>query len=170
MTRPVMISSFARPTPTTWGRREEPPRSGTRPEPRLRQPDERVLGEHAQVARQRQLERAAEADAVDLADDRLGHLLGEVPRLQARAAERAQPVARSRGAGQGGDVHARGEHRAVAAQHDAAHGGVVGGGAQGGADGEHEVLVERVALLGTVEDDVADRLAILGDDEVGHGE
>ena len=29
--RPVMISSFARPTPTTCGRREEPPTSGTRP-------------------------------------------------------------------------------------------------------------------------------------------
>src|SRR5436190_1724292 len=26
-----MISSFARPRPTTWGSREEPPRSGTRP-------------------------------------------------------------------------------------------------------------------------------------------
>ena len=87
---------------------------------------------------------------------------------QARRNERSRSGALG-GAGERGDVHAGGEHRAVAAQHDAAHGRVVGGRAQGGADGEHEVLVERVALLGTVEDDVADRLAILGDDEVGHG-
>ena len=32
---------------------------------------------------------------------------------------------------------------------------------------EHEVVVERVALLGAVEDDVADRAAMLGEDQ-GH--
>ena len=47
--------------------------------------------------------------------------------------------------------------------------GVCLGGAQRGTRGQHELLVERVALLGAVEDDVADRLAILRDDEVGHG-
>ena len=73
---PVMISSFARPTPTICGSREEPPTSGHEAEPGLREPDDRVLGHHPQVAGQRELQRAAEADAVDHADGRLGHLLG----------------------------------------------------------------------------------------------
>jgi hypothetical protein len=61
------------------------------------------------------------------------------------------------------------EDGAIAAQDDAAHARVVGGGAQRGAGGADELLVERVALLGAVEDDVAVRLAVLRDDEVGHG-
>ena len=68
---------------------------GHEAEARLGQADERVLGEHPQVAGQRELQRAAEADAVDLRDGRLGHLLGEVPGLQAGAAERAQPLGRA---------------------------------------------------------------------------
>jgi hypothetical protein len=141
---------------------------GDEPEPCLRKAHERVLGQDAQVAGQGQLQRAAQADAVDLADDRLGHLLREVPGVEAGAPERAQLLGGAGGGRQRGDVHAGGEHGTVAAEHDAAHGRVVGGGTERGADGEHQVLVERVALLGTVEDDVADRLAILGDDEVGH--
>ena len=39
-------------------------------------------------------------------------------------------------------------------------------GAQGGARGEHELAVERVALVGAVEDDVADVPAVLGDHQV----
>ena len=39
-------------------------------------------------------------------------------------------------------------------------------GTQGGAGGKHELAVERVALLRAVEDDVTDRAAVLGDDEV----
>ena len=39
---------------------------------------------------------------------------------------------------------------------------VVGGGAQRLADGEHELAVERVALLGAVEDDVAHGAAVVG--------
>ena len=46
-------------------------------------------------------------------------------------------------------------------------GGVGGGGAQRLADGEHELAVEGVALLGAVEHDVADRAVLFGDDE-GH--
>ena len=87
---PVMISSFARPTPTTCGSREEPPRSGTRPRRVSGSPTNASSDMHPQVAGQRELQRPAEADAVDLADGRLGHLLGEVPGLEAVAAERAQ--------------------------------------------------------------------------------
>ena len=38
--------------------------------------------------------------------------------------------------------------------------GIVGGRAQRGAGGEHQLAVERVALLRAVEDDVADGAAI----------
>src|SRR5919109_1955351 len=55
---------------------------GDQADPRLRHDDRRVGRDHAQVARERQLRRATEAGAVDLADRRLGHLLGEVPRVQ----------------------------------------------------------------------------------------
>ena len=133
---------------------------GDQPDPRLGQPDDRVGGEHAEVARERQLERAADARALDLADDGLGHLLGEVPRLQAGAAERPQPLGRRRERGERAEVHARGEHRAVAADDDAADVRVVGGGAQRRARGEHQLVVERVALLRPVQDDVADGTAI----------
>ena len=66
------------------------------------------------------------------------------------------------------EVHPGGEHRAGPAQHDTADGGILGRGAQRGAGGEHELAVERVALLGAVEDDVADRAAVLGQDELAH--
>ena len=45
---------------------------------------------------------------------------------------------------------------------------VVGRGAQRLADGEHQLVVERVALLGAVEDDVADGAAIVAEHEVRH--
>ena len=112
--------------------------------------------------------RAADAGAVDLADDRLGHLLGEVPRLEARAPERAQHVGLLGQVGERAEVHAGGEHGALAAQHDAVHRRVVRGGAQGLARGDHQLLVERVALLGAVEDDVADRAAVLAVNEGRH--
>ena len=41
-----------------------------------------------------------------------------------------------------------------------AHGRVVGRGAQRGAGGQHQLVVERVALLRPVEDDVADGAVI----------
>jgi hypothetical protein len=69
---------------------------------------------------------------------------------------------------EGVDVHPGREHRARAAQHDAADGGVVGRGAERGAGGVHELEVERVALLGPVEDDMADGAAVFGQDEVAH--
>ena len=92
--------------------------------------------------------------------DRLGHLLREVPRLEAGAPERAQALGRRRERGQRAEVHARREHRAVAAHDDAAHGGIVGRRPQRRARGEHQLVVEGVALLGPVEDDVADGTVI----------
>ena len=70
-----MIISFARPTPTTLGRREEPPTSRDQPHRRLDQADDRVGGHDTQVARERELHRGADAAAVDLSDRRLRHLL-----------------------------------------------------------------------------------------------
>jgi hypothetical protein len=134
---------------------------GDQPDPRLGQPDDRVRREHAEVARERELQRAADARALDLADHRLGHLLGEIPCLQAGAAERPQPLRRRRERGERGEIHARGEHGAVAADDDAADVRVLGGGPQRGARRDHQLVVERVALLRPVEDDVTDRTAIL---------
>ena len=133
---------------------------GDQPDPRLGHADDRVGGEHAEVARQRQLERAADAGAVDRADDRLGHLLREVPRVEAVAPERAQPLRRAAQRAERPEVHPGREERPRAAYDDHAHRGVVGGGAQRGARGQHELVVERVALLRPVEDDVADGAVI----------
>ena len=165
-----MISSFARPTPTTCGSREEPPTSGTSPK--------RVSGRptNASSAITRRSQASASSSAPPRQTPWIAQTVGlgissarfQASRQSRRNARRLLGLAR--GAGERGDVHAGGEDRAVAAQDDDAYRRVVGGGAQGRADGEHELLVERVALLGAVEDDVADRLAILRDDEVGHGE
>ena len=65
---------------------------GQQPHAHLHDPGHRVLGHHPEVGGQRQLERAAQARAVDLADRGLGHLLEQVPPGQDRAAEAAQPA------------------------------------------------------------------------------
>ena len=78
-----MISSFARPSPTIRGSRERAADVGDQADARLGQPDDRV-GRDPQVARERELHRAAEARAVDLGDRRLGHLLEQVPRVEDR--------------------------------------------------------------------------------------
>ena len=89
---PVMISSLARPRPTTCGSREEPPTSGISPT--------RVSG--MPMSASAAITRRSQASASSIAPpmqapwiwqiDRLGHLLGEVPGLDARAPERAQHV------------------------------------------------------------------------------
>ena len=72
----------------------------------------------------------------------------------------AQPLRRRRERGERAEVHPGGEHRAVAADDDAADVRVVGRRAQRGARREHQLVVERVALLRPVQDDVADGTAI----------
>ena len=136
-------------------------------DPRLGHADQRVGGDHAQVARQRELHGAADAGAVDHADRRLGHLLGEVPGVEAGAAERAQVLGRLGQGGQRAEVHAGGEHRAGAADHDAAHRRFGGRLAQRLAGRDHQLAVERVALLRPVQHDVADGSVVFGQHE-GH--
>ena len=63
---------------------------GDDPELDLGQAELRVLGGDPQVAAERDLQRAAEAGAVDLADDRLGHLFAEVRAVEEDVAEGAQ--------------------------------------------------------------------------------
>jgi hypothetical protein len=102
---------------------------------------------------------------VDLGHGRLGHLLQQVPGLEDRAAEAAQ----GRGLGgelpEGADVHPAGEHRPRAPQHQRLDLRIGRGCGEGLAEGLDELPVERVALLGTVEDDVADGAAVLRDDD-----
>ena len=62
-------------------------------------------------------------------------------------------------------VHPGREHGALAAHHEHAHVGVGGRGLDGGAELRDQLAVERVALLGPVEDEVADRAAILCSDQ-----
>ena len=52
---PVRIISFARPRPTTRGRRCVPPAPGMMPERRLGEAEDRVLGGDAEVAGEGQL-------------------------------------------------------------------------------------------------------------------
>ena len=84
--------------------------------------------------------------------------------------EGTQPLRRLGDRGQRAEVHAGGEHRAGAAQHHAAHAGVVAAAARSAAlAASTSSLVERVALLGAVQDDVADRAAVFDQDELAHG-
>jgi hypothetical protein len=110
---------------------------------------------------------AADAGAVDHADRRLGHLLGEIPGLQAGAAEGSQVVRRLGEGGERAEVHAGGEHRAGAADDHATHRRIGGGLAQRFAGGDHQLPVEGIALLRPVEHDVADGAVVFGQNE-GH--
>ena len=141
---------------------------GDEADARLGHPDERVGGHDAQVAGQGELHRAADARPVDLADRRLGHLLEQVPGVEDRAAVLAQAVGVGCERGERLQVHAAGEQRAGAAHDDAQHVGVGRGGLEGLAQAEDQLIVEGVALLGAVEDDVAHRAAVLGQDDA-HG-
>ena len=135
ISRAVMISSFARPSPTTAGSRVEPPTSGMIPNLHLGQAELGVAGGDPQVAAERHLERAADAGAVDLADDRLGHLFAEVGAVEEHLAERAQhaELAGASPASSPRSTPAR-EHRPFAAQHHAVHARVGGRLAQRGAE------------------------------------
>ena len=135
-----------------------------RPTRRLGHADQRVGGHHAQVAGQRELHGAADAGAVDLADRRLGHLLEQVPRFEDRAAELAQAPGVGSQRGEAAEVHPAGEHRARAAHDDAEHLAVGRGGPERLAQADDQLVVEGVALLGTVQDDVADDAVVLGQD------
>jgi hypothetical protein len=99
---------------------------------------------------------------VDAGHRGLGHLLGQVPRLQAFAPERAQQLQLTGEVAERVPVHAGREQRAGAPYHHAVDAGIVGGGLEREPDRGHELAVHRVALLGPVEDHVADGAAVLG--------
>jgi hypothetical protein len=148
MTLPVMISSFAFPRPTTEGSLEHG-----------------VLGHRAEVARQRQLEGASQRGAVDLADGRLRHLLEQVPPGEDGPPVRAQALRVLGQLAQVVQIHARREHRALAANHD--HTDLIVGRRllDRGAQLADQIAAQGVPLLGTVEDQVPDRAAILCEQE-----
>ena len=131
-------------------------------------PKLRVAGGDAQVAAERHLERAADARAVDLADDWLGHLFAEVGALQEDGAERAQHAGPAGGVGELDEVDAGGEDRSLAAQHHAVDRRLGGGLAQRLAERKQQLLAHRVALLRAVQHHVPDRAAVLGEDDA-HG-
>ena len=157
-----MISSLARPSPTTCGSREEPPTSGISPT--------RVSGMPTSASAA--ITRRSQASASSIAPPMHAPWIWQTTGLVISSARfHASRHARRNGrsmsgcsasAGERAEVHARGEHRALAAQHHAVDRRVVGRGAQRLADGEHQLPVERVALLGAVEDDVADGAAVVG--------
>ena len=85
-----------------------------------------AVGAHAQVTRRRELERAADAHAVDDGHDRHGRLQGGA-RQALEGGDDGLPL-RTFGDGGGEEVVAGREVLACAARHDAAHGGVGPGG------------------------------------------
>ena len=164
---PVITSSLARPSPTTWGSREEPPTSGIRPI--------RVSG--MPITASLAITRRSQASASSIAPPMQAPWITQIVGLAISSATfqasrmALRKVRRLSGFSASSPSEARsmpgGEHRAGAADHDAVGGGVGGGGAQRIADLGDELAVEGVALVGAVEHDVADRAVLLGDDE-GH--
>jgi hypothetical protein len=130
---------------------------GQQSHPHLHDPGHGVLGHDAEVAGERELERAAERSAVDLADRRLRHLLQQVPPLQDRAPVVAQVGRVLRQLAQVVEVHSRREQRPLAAHYHHAD-GVVGRGLLDRApERSDRLLVERIPFLGPVEHQVPDR-------------
>ena len=161
-----MMSSFARPRPTIAGSREQPPRSGSRPTRVSTRPMTASLGDDAQVAGQRELGGAAEAGAVDLRDRRLGHALAEVPDRQDLLAPLAQRLRVAADRRRGRRCPSRSRTSCPAPRTTTQRTATSRGGrAQRLAEPDDELGVERVALLRAVEDDVADRAAVLLQDD-----
>ena len=139
------------------------------PDPRLGQADHRVGRDRAQIAGQRDLHRPAQAGAVDLADDRLGHLLGEVPRLEARAPGTGA-TCRDPSASPASEPRSMPDENIAPSPRRTTQwtAGSSAAARSASPDGEHEFAVERVALLGAVEDDVAHGAAVVAENEVRH--
>ena len=157
---PVITSSFARPSPTICGSRDEPPTSGISPI--------RVSGMPtiASAASTRKSHASASSSAPPMHAPWIAQITGlgissaTFQACEHVAPERAQAFRRRAQGAERGEVHAGGEERPGAAYHHDPHGRVVGRRAQRGAGGQHQLGVERVALLRPVEDDVADGAVI----------
>ena len=167
MTLPVMISSFARPRPTTAGRREQPPTSGSRPDARLddarppRPPPSRAGRRPAPAPSRRRCRRRGSGRSSASASPRAGSTRPQDP-----APEGAQRLRVLGQVAQVVEVHPGGEHRALAAQITTTRTASSSAAASAAApSAAHELAVQRVALLGAVEDEVADGAAILDGDE-----
>ena len=163
-----MMSSFARPSPTIAGSREQPPRSGSRPTRVSTRPmtassatTRRSHASASSAAPPRQAPWICAIVGFAIRSQRLQ--IARICSRQSRSDSGSWPIASRSPA-----VHPAREHRAGAAHDDAAHGDVRGGRPQRLAEGEDELGVERVALLGTVEDDVPDGAVVLLHDEA-HG-
>ena len=119
-TRPVRISSFAKPRPHSAREPLRPAPAGDDPEVDLRLAELRARRRVADVARERELAAAAEREAVDRGDRRLGHRLEQLRDLVAEPPHAFACL----------DVHrahrldvGAGDERAVAGagEHDGAH-------------------------------------------------
>ena len=145
------------------------PDVGDDSEPHLREPELRVARGDPQIAAECDLERAPDARAVDLADDRLGHRFAEVRALEKDIAKRSQQPGLAGGLGQLAEVHAGGEDGSLAAQDDAVHAALGGRVSQLTAEAEQQLLIHRVALLRAVQHDVPDRSVIFAEDDAHRG-
>ena len=122
-----------------------------------------VLRHHAHVGGERELHRAADAGAVDLAIVGFGISSSRFHQLRIGSrGTRAGSRATRDSVRQRAEVHAGREHRPVAAHHDHAN-RVVGGRVLERVRRAPAIMlaVDRVALLRRGQDDVADRPAIL---------
>ena len=152
-----MISSLARPSPTTAGRRVEPPTSGMIPNLTSGRPSWASL--EAMRRSQPSATSSAPPTHVRWIWQTTGLAISSQRFAQSRNTSRngrSMPGLPGR-RGQLDEVDAGREHRALAAQHDAVHVGVGGGLAQRRAELAQQLLVHGVALLRAVQDDVADR-------------
>ena len=143
---------------------------GDQPDPRLGHADDRVRRRsragrrRARAPSRRRCRRRGSRRSTGLA---ISSARFQASRHRARGT-RAGARASSASAAERAEVHAGGEHRARAAERRrSATAGSAAAARSASPTREHQLAVERVALLGAVEDDVADRAVLLGDDE-GH--
>ena len=168
MTLPVMISSLALPSPTTAGSREQPPTSGSRP---MRTS---MIPATASSAIVRKSQASESSNAPPSAAPWIWQIVGlgiSSSRFH-QASSGRRNVRSSLGSSERSRRSFRSmpgrEHGALAAQHEHAHLGVGRRGLDAGAQLFDQLAVERVALLRPVQDEVADRAAILGAEQC-HG-
>ena len=160
---PVRISSLARPRPTTCGSRDEPPTSGIRPMRVSGRPVIASAAIDAQVAGQRGLQRAADAAAVDLADDALGHLLERLARPASACGTAAAATCRRRRPWPASSLRSTPEENIGPAPRSTTTWTSASAAMSRSASPSAAISsrVERVALLRAVEDDVADPPVVL---------
>ena len=165
MTLPVMISSFALPRPTTAGSREQPPTSGSSPTRTS------MIPATASRAIVRKSQASASSNAPPSAAPWIWQIVGfgiSSSRFHQRSSGRRNARSRDESSARSRrSLRSIPEENSVPSPrtHDHAHGVVGGGGLDRAAELGDRLAVERVALLRAVEDEVADRSAVLGRDQ-----